>query len=199
VPKQLRTLAAAPEAAVDFTNEQAPRVLKYLIRSGCPPTLAEEIAQDGSEIVIDRWERLQSNPRFAGRPPRSYQFQVSTNLWRRHGPKETRWRQGLAGLLTDDDDTIFGAFPAVAGVDDAMVDRLTAKGVVEATLPLLDRGHRQVLWLRLAEQFTGPETAKILMIRPGTVKSRLHHATERYRDIVIASGSLKGTQWDVTT
>ncbi|MBO0822934.1 MAG: sigma-70 family RNA polymerase sigma factor [Actinobacteria bacterium] len=187
---------AAAAEALEFTREQAPRVLKYLINSGCPPPLAEEITSDGSLIVIDRWERLRADPRFAGTQPRSYQFHVSTNLWRRYGPAETRWRQGLAGLVTDE--TVRVPAPAV-GLDEAVVDRLTAQAVVGVTLPLIDRPHRQVLWLRLAEQFSGPETAKILTISPGTVKSRLHYAVRRYRDLLIASGTLEGTQWDVRT
>lgn len=42
----------------------------------------------------------------------------------------------------------------------------------------LSEEHRTVLTLRVFEEFTQSETAEILSIPEGTVKSRLHHAKE---------------------
>jgi RNA polymerase sigma-70 factor (ECF subfamily) len=55
----------------------------------------------------------------------------------------------------------------VAGVD---VDRLVRD------LSALTRYQREVVFLAFAEQLTHPEIAKVLDVRIGTVKSRLHGA-----------------------
>ena len=59
----------------------------------------------------------------------------------------------------------------------------TVQGAL-ALLHELPLRQRQVLWLRRAATFTEAETAQILSIRPGTVKSQLHDAEIRLRELL---------------
>jgi RNA polymerase sigma factor (sigma-70 family) len=178
-----------------FIEVQYRNSRQYLTSSGCPPQEAEEIANDGCLIVANRWERLQADPRYAGREPRAYLYTVVTRLWRRRGPTETRWRDGLLADLTDEG--LFGTL-LVLDVREGEVDRITASLIVERTLPRLPLPDRQVLWLRLAADFSTTETAGILKIPEGTVKTRLHVAKRRFAQQAIASGTLAGTLWEGT-
>ena len=69
----------------------------------------------------------------------------------------------------------------------AVVDRRQALQVLIRELP---PRQRQVLWLRLAEGFSEAETAAILDIRPGTVKSHLHDAKKRLEELLRKDGDI---------
>ena len=60
------------------------------------------------------------------------------------------------------------------------VDLRTALTVLLRGLP---PGQRQVLWLREAARFSVAETAMILDLRPGTVKSQLNAAKKRLKEL----------------
>ncbi|MBT7099365.1 sigma-70 family RNA polymerase sigma factor, partial [Candidatus Poribacteria bacterium] len=62
--------------------------------------------------------------------------------------------------------------------DEAMIRRETANAVWDAVSDLSEM-HRQVVWLFYVDDAPIEEIAKRLGIRPGTVKSRLHHARSR--------------------
>ncbi len=53
---------------------------------------------------------------------------------------------------------------------------------LEARLASLDAGHREVVLLRFADDFSLAEIAAALEIPLGTVKSRLHHALRQLKD-----------------
>ena len=62
--------------------------------------------------------------------------------------------------------------------DEAVVRAETAAAVWDAVSELPE-GHRQVVWLFYVEDEPVSEVARRLGLRPGTVKSRLHHARGR--------------------
>ena len=55
---------------------------------------------------------------------------------------------------------------------------------VREALACLSGTDRAILALRYEEQFSTPEIADILRVPEGTVKSRLHHARRRLRDLL---------------
>ncbi|MBN2296552.1 MAG: sigma-70 family RNA polymerase sigma factor [Pirellulales bacterium] len=67
--------------------------------------------------------------------------------------------------------------------DEADRARQRCENLREA-LSCLSGADRAILSLRYDEQFTTPEIADILLVPEGTVKSRLHHARNRLRDLL---------------
>jgi RNA polymerase sigma-70 factor (ECF subfamily) len=68
---------------------------------------------------------------------------------------------------------------------DRMVDPLRSLGereAVRAAIGALSADHRLVVALRFYRDLTIPEIAELVGARPGTVKSRLHHALRRLHD-----------------
>jgi RNA polymerase sigma-70 factor (ECF subfamily) len=66
-----------------------------------------------------------------------------------------------------------------------MVDPMRSLGereAVRAAIGALSADHRLVVALRFYRDLTIPEIAELVGARPGTVKSRLHHALRRLHD-----------------
>jgi hypothetical protein len=195
--------------AEHFVREHRPRVRTYLTTSGCPPPLAEEIANDSALIMVNRWGRLHVDApadradhagdrdgqggRELGR--RAYMFTTAKRLWYRQGPRESNWRDSLvldtpAGLQTiENGDT--SPF-----MHDLVIDRLIAHDIVHQTLPKLTPPYREVLWLRHAEDFPTRNTATILRVPENTVKTRLRVAIGLFKEHLKAAGALTGTAWE---
>ena len=66
---------------------------------------------------------------------------------------------------------------------------LTLREALTVLLRGLPVGQRQVLWLREAAGFSVAETAMILDLRPGTVKSQLNAAKKRLEELHRANGA----------
>jgi RNA polymerase sigma-70 factor (ECF subfamily) len=88
--------------------------------------------------------------------------------------------------LTDLDEKTMGEvipFPSVAAHTDP--ERLTALGeirvLLERAIDDLPPPFREVFVLRQVEEFSTEETARMLSLRPETVKTRLHRARTRLR------------------
>ncbi|MCA1798868.1 MAG: RNA polymerase sigma factor [Xanthomonadaceae bacterium] len=56
--------------------------------------------------------------------------------------------------------------------------------LLAGALAQLEPDHRDVILLHDVEGYTGPEVAEILEINEGTVKSRLHRARERLKNLI---------------
>ncbi|MEU8251632.1 sigma factor-like helix-turn-helix DNA-binding protein [Nonomuraea sp. NPDC048916] len=160
--------------------------------------MADEIANDTGKIVLERWDRLRGEDVAKPGPPRAYLFKTATHLWHRRGPRETIWASGLVDPHDPGAEAASGSVLASLDLSEVLADRQAAHGVVHRTLNLLDIPKRQVLWLRHAEEFDTRETAAILRIPSGTVKTRLAAAVHQFKDIVLASGALQETGWGLT-
>lgn len=57
--------------------------------------------------------------------------------------------------------------------------------MLKRAMACMAKDHRDVLILREYEQFSYEEIARILLISPGTVKSRIHRAKQALRDILM--------------
>lgn len=69
-----------------------------------------------------------------------------------------------------------------AGADP--IEALEWQQMLAGALECLEPDHRDVILLHDVEGYTGPEVAEILGISPGTVKSRLHRARERLKNLI---------------
>ncbi len=119
--------------------------------------LAQDLVQTALMAAAGRWERIHTSPEAYVR--RSI-FTANVSRWRRLRFTEQELRNDV---------------PAVANGPDSRValraalDRLTAK-------------QRAVLVLRFYEDLTEVQTAKVLGVSPGTVKSTTRQALARLRD-----------------
>ncbi|MCP3014189.1 RNA polymerase sigma factor [Nocardiopsis dassonvillei] len=111
-----------------------------------------------------------------GRPDaRPWLWRIAANLVRRHHRTETRHYRALARTGVD---------PVLEGFADravARVDATALSGDLAAALARLSRGDRDVLLLIAWGELTYEETALVLGIPVGTVRSRLHRARKRVR------------------
>jgi RNA polymerase sigma factor (sigma-70 family) len=157
------------EEFTEFFARWRKLLVGYLIFIGCPAHEADDIAQDSFLAVRGRWDHV------AGlEQPRAYLFKVAVRrLWR------VRKLQHPELFVAQDPGEYLAAFPDPAdalGVAEAHADAMA----MVRQLPLRQR---QVFWLRVVADFSEGETAEILLVTPGTVKSQLHEAKKKLSEL----------------
>jgi RNA polymerase sigma factor (sigma-70 family) len=169
------TLAISSEShsdreMADFFRANYRLVCGFLISGcGCPEHEAEDIAQDAFLAVRGRWDHVRDLDR-----PKAYLFKVAKRRFQRS-------RQSSVGRYCQGDpDVHLRAVPEPTDAFGETDNRLDMGALVRQLPP----GQRQVLWLRLAADFSEAETAEVLSLRPGTVKSQLHDAKVKLEDLV---------------
>lgn len=159
----LGTGQAADEEIARFYSEHRKALHDFLVHGcGCPPADAEDMIQDTIMVIRGRyWPTVRALEK-----PEAYWFKAAERRYRR-----LRGRQ--AGRIADGDpsERLLGVAHPVDQF--AAVDRREA---LKAVLRELPRRQRQVLWLREIADFSEAETAVILDISVGSVKTHLHHA-----------------------
>ena len=144
-------------------------VRAYLINSvGCPEHEADDVLQDTILIVRDRWDQIRTLEK-----PAAYWYKIAGRRARR-----LQGQRAKRGCGLDPHDLL----RAVPSLDDPCggVDLREALTLLLRGLPV---GQRQVLWLREAARFSVAETAMILDLQPGTVKSQLNAAKKRLKEL----------------
>jgi RNA polymerase sigma-70 factor, ECF subfamily len=121
------------------------------------PLLADEVVQ---ETMIGAWDGARRTR--MDTPLRSWLFAILFNQCRKCARSRAR-RLARGG----------GHAPAIAVAGEPADPRLER---LRCALATLDDEHRAVVVLRFLEDFEIAETARILAIPPGTVKSRTHYA-----------------------
>jgi RNA polymerase sigma-70 factor (sigma-E family) len=153
--------------------------LVHIARMLCgDPVLAEDLVQTALEKAYLRWERIELGDPFG------YVRQAVVNQhlsWLRRRP----WRERPSGDAAEVDQR-FGL--AVADLSDR-VDRRLALTVA---LAALTRRERAVVVLRYVEDLTEAQTAAILGVAVGTVKSANSRALQKLRAAPELSGSHVG-------
>jgi RNA polymerase sigma factor (sigma-70 family) len=147
----------------------------FLIAAGCAESEADDVVQDTILAVRTRWEWVRTLDK-----PAAYWFKAASRRFRRvQGQRDLRLARGdPQAYLMAVPDPADG--PAVIDAHDALM----------ALLRELPPRQRQVFWLRKAARFSEAETAEILDIRPGTVKSQLHDAKARIDELLRAHGDI---------
>lgn len=127
------------------------------------------MAQESFLVVRDRWDRVREMEQ-----PKAYLFKVAIRRF---------WR------------TVAGRRPSLASLRDAgeylvnfpdPADAFRAAEDQADLMPLLHQlppRQRQVIWLRVGAGFSEAETAGILSVSVGTVKSQLHEAKRKLSEL----------------
>jgi RNA polymerase sigma factor (sigma-70 family) len=170
---------ALPAADVQAHDEEIARyyaghrdkVRRWLVSGcGCPEADAEDIVQDTILVIRSGyWPTVRALAK-----PEAYWYKIAGNRYRR-----TRGRQ--AGRTAGTDPSELLPEQAAPGDQFAQIDR---RLVLEQVIGQLPRRQRQVLWLRLVVGFSEAETAEILGIGTGSVKTHLNHARTRMQKLL---------------
>lgn len=142
---------------MEFSEYVAARrasLVRAIVLLGCPVADAEDIVQTALLKCYRSWRRVQRADQ-----PEAYVYRVLVNVLR-----DARSRRWIGEVPTDElpDD----------GRDD---DYLTGLEVRRA-LASMSHDHREVLVLRYYVDLSEAETARVLGVQPGTVKSRTARA-----------------------
>jgi RNA polymerase sigma-70 factor (sigma-E family) len=152
-------MAERPEFA-EFVAARSPALLRTARLLAGDWAAAEDLLQDALAICWRRWSRIDGNPE-----PYVHRVLVNTYLARRR----RFWnRERPTGELPE------------TPVDDVS-ERVVVHEQVEAALRALTPRQRAVVVLRYYEDLTEAETARVLGVSVGTVKSQTSKALARLR------------------
>ena len=126
---------------------------------------AEDAVQEALTRLYLRWGRIEDPLPYVRRSV----VNATNDEWRRHS-RRRQWESDAAGQPTE----------VPAGLDDLVANR---DRLLQA-LRQLPYGQRAVIVLRYWHQLSEPETAQILAISVGTVKSQASRALIRLRELL---------------
>ena len=150
------------------TYQQAVFRLAYLLLGD--PDDAEDIAQ---ETFLRAWNHLK---RFdPTRPLKPWLLSITANLSRNRRRSAGRYLAALTRAFRDE--------PAPASVEEKSTQYMEANDLRKA-VQNLNEPDQQVVYLRYFMDLSVAETAEVLQVAEGTVKSRLSRALEKLRAII---------------
>ena len=159
--------AAAWESLVQLHQEPAFR-LAYLLLGD--PDDAEDTAQ---ESFLRAWKYLK---RFdVARPFRPWLLSITANLARNRRRSAGRYLGALMRAFRDE--------PVSVRIEEKSAQNLEA-GELWRAVQNLNTSDQQIIYLRYFLDLSVNETAQVLEIAEGTVKSRLNRAVEKLRTII---------------
>jgi RNA polymerase sigma-70 factor (ECF subfamily) len=179
-PDYLPQLRSGDEGAWrDLHRDHYPRLWSSVQRILHNPTLSDDVVQ---ETFIKAHRDIH---RFAG------QSQLGTWLYRiainqaldtmRKKVRTDRWLSFLSPLAGEDSNLPAlpeGQVPALASLG---LERADLREKISEAMAELSPEHRAVVQLRLIDEMSLEESARLLRCKPGTVNSRLHYACEHLR------------------
>jgi RNA polymerase sigma factor (sigma-70 family) len=159
--------AAAWEALMRLHQEPVFR-LAYLLLGD--PDDAADIAQDS---FLRAWKYLK---RFdSARPFRPWLLSITANLARNRRRSAGRYLAALVRAFRDE--------PTSLRVEEKSAQNLEAHELWRAVRHL-NPSDQQIIYLRYFLELSVDETAQVLQVAEGTVKSRLNRAIEKLRNII---------------
>jgi len=144
-------------------REMGPALLAYFRRQPALAAVAEDLLQDTFVRALERTDRLHASV-----TPRAYLYGIARHV----GLDAARRRRPTEEL----NDQTHVAVPGA--VEDARLEPL------RAAIAGLPAPQREALLLKLQHELSYDEIAEVLAIPVGTVRSRLHHAVLRLREII---------------
>jgi RNA polymerase sigma-70 factor (ECF subfamily) len=178
-PDYLQRLRSGEERAWgDLHRNHYPRLWSSVQRILNNPTLADDVVQ---EAFIKAHRDIR---RFEGHS------QLGTWLYRiainqaldtiRKRQRTDRWLSFLSPVADDIDQPVMPEGHVAPTVSARLENRELRETIFEA-MGELSVEHRAVIQLRLVDEMSLEETARLLRCKPGTVNSRLHYACEHLR------------------
>lgn len=146
----------------------APRIKSYVMRLGCTPQQAEELAQ---ETMIKVWRKADQFDA-AKSAPSTWIFRIARNL-----RIDTFRRENRPELDPNDPSLV----PEPERPADTEIERKQSEGQLRTAIESLPQEQKSILHLSFFEDMSHGEIAKHLDLPLGTVKSRLRLALGKLR------------------
>jgi RNA polymerase sigma-70 factor (ECF subfamily) len=170
----IRQARAGNEAAWDSLIQQHQEAvfrLAYLLTGDASD--AEDVAQEAFIRAYRSLDRFDS-----ARPWRPWILSITANLARNRRRSIGRYFANLQRFARLNPDPVFSP-------EGEYAEQQRAHALWQA-VRRLEMGDQEVIYLRYFLELSVEETAVVLQVAPGTVKSRLHRALHRLRAIVEA-------------
>ncbi|MEO5662732.1 MAG: SigE family RNA polymerase sigma factor [Nocardioides sp.] len=145
------------EAFTTYVGARWGSLVRSLVLLGCEPHEAEDVTQTALIRCYQSWDRV-----VRADDPDAYVYRTLLNCWRKSRRRKW-WGERPVDLL-----------PEPAG--SSATDDVDLRELVDATLGQLSADHRAVLVLRFVADLTEAQTASVLDVPVGTVKSRTARA-----------------------
>jgi RNA polymerase sigma-70 factor (ECF subfamily) len=175
----LQRLRSGEEAAwSELHRDHYARMWSSVQRILNNPTLADDVVQ---EAFIKAHRDIK---RFEGHSQLGtwlYRIAINQSLDTiRKKQRTERWLSFLSPLADDENPSVMPE-GQVAPTGSVGLENMELRETIFQAMGELSVEHRAVVQLRLVDEMSLEETARILRCRPGTVNSRLHYACEHLR------------------
>lgn len=148
----------------------AARVLPSLLRAAYLLLRDIDLAEDAVQGTLLRVFRHWADARAA---PEAYSRQTLINVCRDHWRRQRRRPR-----------EVLGGDPGVAATSTSFSDEFEQRDALEHALAELPQQQREVLVLRFLFDLSVAETAELLRMPEGTVKSSMHRGLQQLRNIL---------------
>ena len=175
----LDRLRSGEEAAWgDLHREHYPRLWSSVQRILNNPTMADDVVQEAFIKAHRDIRRFEGNSQLG-----TWLYRIAVNQALDTIRKKQRTERWLSFLSPVADDETQPAMPEghVAPLVSTGLENAELRDTIFEAMGELTAEHRAVVQLRLVDEMSLEETAKLLRCKPGTVNSRLHYACEHLR------------------
>lgn len=176
-----RAVAGDPDAFCQLTEPLQCRLLRQAVALTGDVAMAEDLV---SETLVEAWKclaRYQPSCRLS-----TWLYSILLHRHHKWLRRKRRWPISLAWLQGEDAEYWQTQRTSLPATDLSPAEALAvseAAAQLHACLARLPAKHREVIRLRFFEDASLPDMAAVLGCSSGTVKSRLHHALEKLRQM----------------
>jgi RNA polymerase sigma-70 factor (ECF subfamily) len=178
-PEFLQRLRKGDEAAWgDLHREHYPRLWSSVQRILNNPTMADDVVQEAFIKAHRDIRRFEGNSQLG-----TWLYRIAVNQALDTIRKKQRTERWLSFLSPVAEGEERPAMPEgqVAPASSTGLENMELRETIFEAMAELSVEHRAVVQLRLVDEMSLEETARLLRCKPGTVNSRLHYACEHLR------------------
>jgi RNA polymerase sigma-70 factor (ECF subfamily) len=178
-PDYLKRLRAGEEAAWgELHRDHFPRLWSSVQRMLNNPVMTDDVVQEAFIKAHRDIKRFEGNSQLG-----TWLYRIAINQALDTIRKKQRTERWLSFLspLADEEDRPTMPEGQVAPVASVGLENADLRETIFEAMGELSVEHRAVVQLRLVDEMSLEETARLLRCKPGTVNSRLHYACEHLR------------------